>query len=215
MKLESRRREYLKKGLTRESLKENPFDQFEIWMKQALEQGIPDATAMSLATVDDNGQPSQRTVLLKNILDYQFVFFTNLNSKKAKDINNNPNVSLLFSWLTLERQIKIQGKATHLSKSESLKYFLSRPYESQLSAWASNQSEKVSSRKFLEQQFASMKNKFQKGEVPLPDFWGGFKIKPSLFEFWQGRGKRLHDRFQYQINDSNQKQQWVIERLAP
>lgn len=215
MKLESRRREYLLQGLSRKNLNPNPIAQFEIWMKQILAENIPDATAMSLATVDGSGQPSQRTVLLKNILEDQFVFFTNLRSHKAKDIEQNNKVSLLFSWLALERQVKIQGIATHLSKAESLKYFLTRPRDSQLSAWASNQSEPVTSRKFLEQQFLSMKTKFQQGKVPLPDFWGGYKVKPTVIEFWQGRGKRLHDRFQYQLLDTESGTSWQIERLAP
>jgi len=223
MRLDSQRREYLKKGLHRADLAENPFSQFQLWMSQALESKLVDPTAMSIATVDASGQPSQRTVLLKDIQQNCFVFYTNLESQKAKDIAQNNKVSLLFAWLPLERQIKIQGTATLLSKKQAFKYFVSRPRDSQLAAWASSQSRTVSSRQFLEMQFSHMKEKFAQGKIPLPDFCGGFKIQPQQFEFWQGRGHRLHDRFSYSIDlnsqdgmdNAQQSSTWKIERLAP
>lgn len=212
MKLEDVRREYLRGGLKREDLAEDPITQFEAWLKQAIDADIQDPTAMTVATVNAKGQPSQRIVLLKQVDQKGFVFFTNYESRKAKEIEANPLVSLHFPWHMLERQVKICGRAERVSTAESLKYFLSRPEESQLAAWASEQSRPVSSRQVLMQQFNAIKNKFSKGEIPLPDFWGGFRIVPSSIEFWQGGANRLHDRFEYQRQDDDS---WVIERLAP
>ncbi len=211
IELEQTRREYLKHGLNRSDLLEHPIDQFELWMKQAIAAEITDATAMTIATVSKNGKPSQRTVLLKQLDKNGFVFFTNTESEKAKHIQTNPFVSLHFSWLSLERQIKIQGEAKKLPTTEALKYFLTRPKDSQLAAWASPQSKIISSRKMLEQKFAEIKHKFSKGEIPLPSFWGGYRIIPERIEFWQGRGQRLHDRFEYTLTQNK----WNIERLAP
>ncbi len=223
MNLENLRREYLQKGLSRSDLLADPMEQFKFWMQQAMDSGLIDPTAMSIATVDASGQPSQRTVLLKDLHQNSFIFYTNFQSKKAQDIRQNNKVSLLFAWLPLERQIKIQGTASFLGKAESLKYFSSRPKESQLAAWASSQSKPVSSRQFLEMQFARMKEKYSQGKIPIPDFWGGIKIIPQQFEFWQGRGHRLHDRFRFspvQPAPENVEQKpfpktWQIERLAP
>jgi pyridoxamine 5'-phosphate oxidase len=205
------RREYAKGGLNRADLHESPFKQFEKWFTQAMEADIPDASAMSLATVSADGKPSQRTVLLKTFDEKGFVFFTNYSSQKSKQIGENSNVSLLFPWTQLERQIEINGKAEKISTAESLKYFLSRPKGSQLGAWASAQSSPISSRQILESQLTKMKNKFTKGEVPLPDFWGGYRVIPETIEFWQGGVNRLHDRFEYgRVN-----QDWNINRLQP
>jgi pyridoxamine 5'-phosphate oxidase len=212
MKLEDVRREYLRGGLKREDLAEDPISQFEVWLKQAIDADIQDPTAMTVATVNANGQPSQRIVLLKQVDQKGFVFFTNYESRKAKEIEANPLVSLHFPWHMLERQVKICGRAERVSTAESLKYFLSRPEESQLAAWASEQSRPVSSRQVLMQQFNAIKNKFSKGEIPLPDFWGGYRIVPSSIEFWQGGANRLHDRFEYQQQSDGT---WAIERLAP
>lgn len=198
-------------GLQREKLAEDPFKQFELWMEQAIASEIPDPTAMTLATVSKDGQPSQRIVLLKHLDERGFVFFTNYNSAKAQDINSNAKVSLHFPWHAMERQVKVMGEAHKIPVSETLSYFISRPRDSQIAAWASNQSHKISTREALMMQFESMKKKFQGGEVPLPDFWGGYRICPSIFEFWQGGGMRLHDRFEYRKHE----QQWQIERLAP
>ncbi len=212
MKLEDVRREYLRGGLKREDLAENPITQFEAWLKQAIDAGLQDPTAMTVATVNADGQPSQRIVLLKQVNDKGFVFYTNYESRKAHDIEANPLVSLHFPWHLLERQVKICGRVEKVSSAESLKYFLSRPEESQLAAWASAQSRPVSSRQLLMQQFNAMKEKFSKGSIPLPDFWGGYRVVPTAIEFWQGGANRLHDRFEYQCQEDGS---WDIERLAP
>lgn len=212
MALEDIRREYLLGGLQRESLKDDPHLQFELWMEQAIASGIPDPTAMTLATVDKHGQPSQRIVLLKHFDTDGFVFFTNYNSAKAQDLLHNPKVSLHFPWHMMERQVKVMGAAKKISAAQTLKYFLTRPRESQIAAWASNQSHKIDSRSLLLAQFEAMKQKFQNGDVPLPDFWGGYIVEPHLYEFWQGGAARLHDRFQYKITEGGE---WEISRLAP
>ena len=212
MNLALMRKEYSEKPLHKEALHVNPFKQFEVWFNNAIETQIIEANAMSLATVDSLGRPSIRTVLLKLYDEQGFVFFSNYQSHKAKDIANNPNVALHFAWLDLQRQLRIEGEVEKVSTAESLAYFLSRPRGSQLGAWASNQSEIVSSRSLLESKFFELKQKFAKGEVPLPNFWGGYRVKPRRFEFWQGGKDRLHDRFAYEKNAQNE---WEINRLAP
>ena len=211
MKLDDIRRDYVKDGLRRGELNEDPVKQLESWLTDASDLELIDGTAMTLATVDNDGQPSQRVVLLKQLDQNGLVFFTNLNSNKAQDINVNNKVSTNFAWLPLERQVKIKGTATRISSADALKYFVSRPKDSQIAAWASNQSQPISSRQFLVNAFEQMKKKFSDGEVPLPDFWGGYRIKPSAFEFWQGGGARLHDRFEYTPSEFG----WDIKRLAP
>ena len=210
--LESLRTEYTKGGLERENLHENPIEQFKRWMQQTIEAKIPDPNAMTVATVGPNGQPSQRIVLLKNLDEKGFVFYTNLKSRKAQDLLQNPKVSLHFPWYFLERQVKVCGVVEQLSTAEVLKYFVSRPRDSQLGAWASHQSRPISSRALLMQQFETMKNKFSKGEIPLPDFWGGFRVKPHQIEFWQGGAARLHVRFEYNLQADSS---WTITRLEP
>lgn len=212
LKLEDFRREYTQGGLERDDLAENPLEQFESWMQQTIKSGIPDPNAMTIATVDSTGQPSQRIVLLKHLDEKGFVFYTNLNSRKAQELKQNPKISLHFPWYFLERQVKVCGVVERLSPSEVLKYFVSRPRDSQLGAWASQQSRPISSRAMLMQQFESMKNKFAKGEIPVPDFWGGFRVKPHQIEFWQGGAARLHDRFQYDLQAGGG---WNIQRLEP
>lgn len=212
LSLENYRREYLQGGLNEADLAADPFEQFARWMEQVIKSGIPDPNAMTVATVDASGQPSQRIVLLKQADSRGFVFYTNLNSRKAQELKNNPKISLHFPWYLLERQVKVCGVAEQLSSADALKYFLSRPRESQLAAWASQQSRPISSRQLLMQQFERMKNKFSKGEIPLPDFWGGFRVKPHEIEFWQGGAHRLHDRFQYRLQADGQ---WAIQRLEP
>lgn len=211
MKLDDIRRNYGKNELRRNQLNDDPIKQLECWLQDAGNLELIDSTAMTLATVDATGQPSQRVVLLKQLDQNGLVFFTNLNSNKAQDIKVNKKVSVNFAWLPLERQVKIKGIANRISTAESLKYFLSRPKDSQIAAWASNQSQPISSRKFLINAYEQMKNKFAEGEIPLPDFWGGYRIKPTAFEFWQGGGSRLHDRFEYIPSAFG----WDIKRLAP
>jgi pyridoxamine 5'-phosphate oxidase len=210
--LENLRREYIQGGLERDDLHENPIDQFNYWMQQTIDAQIPDPNAMTIATVDASGQPSQRIVLLKHLDEKGFVFYTNLQSKKAQDLKQNPKISLHFPWYFLERQVKVGGVVEQLSATEVFKYFVSRPRDSQLGAWASQQSRPISSRALLLQQFETMKNKFSKGEIPVPDFWGGFRVKPHQIEFWQGGAARLHDRFQYDLQPNNT---WSIQRLEP
>lgn len=205
------RREYLKSGLEHSDLLADPIEQFSRWFKSANETDIPDPNAMTLATVSGDGQPSQRTVLLKYYDEKGFVFFTNQKSRKAREIEGNPKVNLHFVWLELERQISIAGIATPITSAESARYFMTRPRESQIAAWVSNQSSKISSRQLLMKAFQEMKQKFADGEVPLPSFWGGYRVNPFSIEFWQGRRNRLHDRFLYTRSDST----WEVERLAP
>lgn len=205
------RREYTQNGLSEDNALPDPIAQFRLWFEQALAGQLVEPNAMTLSTVDANGDPNARTVLLKAYDERGFVFFTNYESAKAKEIEANPRVSLLFPWLALERQVKIRGVVEKVSTKESLKYFLSRPRGSQLGAWVSAQSNVISGRKVLEMKLAEMKRKFGDGEIPLPDFWGGLRVKPERLEFWQGRPSRLHDRLEYTRDGED----WKIERLAP
>ena len=207
--LSSLRKEYLQSGIVREDLNSSPIEQFSLWFSQAMDADIIEPTAMSLATSDES--IGIRTVLLKYFDDKGFVFFTNYESKKSRQIQKNPQAAILFPWLALERQVKIIGRVEKISNLESLKYFSSRPKDSQVGAWASEQSARISSRAVLIEQFASMKKKFTKGDIPLPDFWGGFRVVPQSIEFWQGRANRLHDRFIYERQES----EWTISRLSP
>ncbi len=211
MDLGDYRREYTKGGLRRKDLNDNPFEQFEKWFLQADQANIQDANAMSLATVSRDGKPSLRTVLLKTFDTDGFVFYTNYSSQKSQQINQNANVALLFPWTGLERQIEVTGKAEKIPTSESLKYFLSRPKGSQLGAWASNQSTPITSRNLLEIQLHKIKQKFKTGDIPLPDFWGGYRVIPEKIEFWQGGSARIHDRFEYRRVENG----WEILRLQP
>lgn len=205
------RREFESSGLNFEDLNSDPILQFENWFQDARNAGILEPNAMSLATVDTNGQPALRTVLLKYFDEHGFVFFTNYESRKAEHIEAHPKVAALFPWIGLNRQVSIEGSVRRISKSESLKYFSSRPRESQIGAWVSDQSKAISSRGLLEQKLAEMKRKFGEGKIPLPTFWGGYQIVPERIEFWQGRPHRLHDRFEYRLNESG----WSIQRLQP
>ena len=195
--LSNLRKEYLQSGITRDDLHESPIEQFSVWFSQAMEANIIEPSAMSLATSDN--YIGIRTVLLKYFDEKGFVFFTNYESKKSKQIQSNPQAAILFPWLALERQVKIIGSVEKITKLESFKYFSSRPKNSQIGAWASKQSSRISSRSALAEQFASMKKKFSDGEIPLPDFWGGYRVIPKSIEFWQGRENRLHERFIYEL----------------
>ena len=212
MDLSDFRKEYSTKGLHREDLNHHPVEQFAEWFSQATELKVHEPNAMTLATISKDGIPSQRTVLLKAFDEKGFTFFTNYQSRKADHIANNPNVCLLFPWITLERQVIIQGRAEKISAAESLKYFATRPRESQIGAWVSNQSEVISSRKLLIQKLDEIKSKFKGGEIPLPSFWGGFRVVPHSFEFWQGGPARIHDRFLYTRPHGGS---WQIDRLSP
>ncbi|MBD2113047.1 MULTISPECIES: pyridoxamine 5'-phosphate oxidase [Cyanophyceae] len=205
------RRDYSQRGLDLSELNPDPFAQFELWFQQAREAELLEPNALVLSTVSPAGAPYQRTVLLKYFDRDGFVFFTNYGSRKAQHIAENAQVSMLFPWYSLERQLTIAGPASKISAAESLRYFSSRPRGSQLGAWVSQQSSVIASRQMLEMQFEKMKEKFLNQEVPLPDFWGGYRVKPTSFEFWQGRPSRLHDRFLY----SWQEDEWAIARLSP
>jgi len=212
LKTSQLRDKLMAEGLESTALDSNPFKQFENWYGETSETDQPESSAMILATVDNEGQPLQRTVLLKSFDENGFVFFTNYSSRKAQHIEENNKVSLLFPWYSMGRQVKITGIAEKISTAASLKYFLSRPRGSQIGAWASHQSKVVKNRALLDAMFDEMKQKFSKGEIPLPSFWGGYCIKPTMIEFWQARDSRLHDRFSYTINDAGE---WQHERLAP
>lgn len=202
----------MSQGLRQDELASDPYKQFESWYQQTMASDLPEPTAMSLATVDANGQPWQRMVLLKTFDEDGFVFFTNYSSRKAGHIEDNAKVSLLFPWHPMGRQVKVTGQAERIPAAESLKYFSSRPRGSQIGAWASRQSNVIKSRALLDTMFEQMKHKFSEGEIPLPDFWGGYRIKADTLEFWQARDNRLHDCFFYQRDNSGQ---WNISRLEP
>lgn len=205
------RREYTRGGLRRKDLPDNPVTLFEQWLSQACEAKLPDPTAMTVATVDEEGQPWQRIVLLKHFDAQGMVFYTNLGSRKALQLAHNPRISLHFPWHFLERQVLVLGEVEKLSPLEVLKYFHSRPRDSQIGAWVSKQSSRISARGILEGKFLELKQKFQQGEIPLPSFWGGYRVKFHTLEFWQGGEHRLHDRFLYQRDHDG----WKIDRLAP
>lgn len=205
------RREYRNRPLGRAALDPDPLRQFDRWFHEALETEGADANAMSVSTVGPEGQPSVRMVLLKYYGPDGFVFYTNLGSRKAGEIGANPRVALLFHWSGLNRQVKILGQAARTSRSEDARYFMRRPRDSQLGAWVSRQSSIISARAVLEGKLAEMRARFADGDVPLPSFWGGFRVAPHSIEFWQGRESRLHDRFRYERAAGH----WDLNRLAP
>lgn len=208
------RKEYTKDGLSEEAMPGEPLNLFKLWFDQAIAAQILEPNAMSLATVAADNMPNMRTVLLKFYDAAGFVFFTNYTSQKAQELSANPHASILFPWLALERQVKIQGTVERIANRESLKYFMTRPFGSQLGAWVSHQSQVISSRKILEMKLAEMKQKFADGKVPLPSFWGGYRLVPRNYEFWQGRANRLHDRIAYTRHAADPSA-WQINRLAP
>ncbi|MCG6913598.1 pyridoxamine 5'-phosphate oxidase [bacterium BMS3Abin03] len=199
------------KELSEDDVLSNPFEQFNVWFDEAKQSEIVEPTAAILSTVGEDNHPSARTILLKEVNEKGFVFYTNYESKKANDIASNPNISLLFLWKEQQRQVRIVGQSEKISREESEKYFRTRPRESQIGAWASHQSSVIPDRKSLDNKFEEYRKKFGDKEIPLPDFWGGYVIIPNYFEFWQGRPGRLHDRICYKFED----QEWRIFRLAP
>jgi len=205
------RKDYTQASLDVGSVDENPLVQFEKWFLEAQRGELLEPNAMVLSTVDLLGQPFQRTVLMKALSTDGIVFYTNYGSRKAQQISDNNQVSALFPWYAMERQVAIQGVVEKISTKESLQYFSSRPHGSQLGAWVSEQSKVISSRSILEMKLAEMKRKFKEGKIPLPDFWGGYRIKPVSIEFWQGRPNRLHDRILYSQNLGK----WTTDRLQP
>lgn len=210
-KLQKLREEYSKSSLDESDVNKNPFRQFEQWMNEAITSQVPEPNAMTLATVDGSGKPHARVVLLKGLEDGGLVFYTNYASAKGRELAQNPHASLNFLWLELERQVRIEGKVQKLSREESEAYFKQRPHESQLGALVSNQTAEVPNREFLEQSFSKVKQQYANKPVPMPETWGGYKLTPELFEFWQGRHSRLHDRIKYEGSGSH----WKIKRLAP
>ena len=213
MDLSKHRQEYLHGAIDIDSLEPCPFKQFGLWFEEASSSDMLEPNAMILATVDTDHCPTQRTVLLKYFDESGFVFFTNYTSRKAVQISANENVSLLFPWYTLQRQVEINGTAEKVSTAESIMYFARRPRGSQLGAWVSRQSSIVSTRSVLQNKLAEIRAKFASGAVPMPPFWGGFRVKPKRIEFWQGGINRLHDRIQYRflVDDAT----WERTRLAP
>jgi len=212
MNTDDLRQRLMKQGLGHHELNNSPLKQFEHWYQDTCAVDIYEPGAMSLATVDDDGQPWQRIVLLKLFDEKGFVFFTNYESRKAQQLAVNANVSLLFPWHALGRQVIITGDVEKISTAESLKYFSTRPRGSQIGAWSSGQSQLINSRSMLETMVNSMKQKFENQEIPLPPFWGGYRVKPKTFEFWQARDSRLHDRFIYHNDETGV---WSSQRMAP
>jgi pyridoxamine 5'-phosphate oxidase len=206
------RRNYALETLTEADVHPHPMVQFNRWFSEALKSELIEPNAMTLATVSATGRPSARTVLLKGVDERGFVFYTNYNSRKGQDLEANPAAALLFTWLELERQVRIEGQVEKIPAAESLAYFQSRPKSSQIGAWASPQSTLIPDRRILEQAVERLNVEYAEVQVlPLPSHWGGYVLKPDWFEFWQGRESRLHDRMAYRLDKGD----WIRERLAP
>ncbi|MEO6819558.1 MAG: pyridoxamine 5'-phosphate oxidase [Ginsengibacter sp.] len=205
------RKTYKLQSLLESDAQPNPIKQFEKWWQQAIDSKIEEPNAMILATTTSDGKPSARTVLLKNFTNEGFVFFSNYQSHKAAQIEENPFVALLFFWKEMERQVRVEGSIHKVSAEESDIYFASRPRESQIGAWSSPQSEEIENREFLQQNVIKYNTQFNSENIPRPEFWGGYIVVPSMIEYWQGRPGRLHDRLQYTSTNN----EWIIKRLAP
>jgi pyridoxamine 5'-phosphate oxidase len=211
MSIADLRRDYTLTGLRRVELAADPIVQFQKWLQQALDAQLVEPTAMTLATADRNGRPAARIVLLKGLDERGFIFFTNYESRKGRELAENPNAALVFHWAELERQVRVCGTAGRISREESENYFKSRPLGHQLGAWVSSQSEVITDRAVLEKRLQETERKYP-AAVPLPPYWGGYVLSPLEIEYWQGRPNRLHDRFRYTKQKDGT---WLIERLAP
>ena len=207
---ESLRISYEQGELNESDVNHNPIQQFNIWLQEAIANLVSEPNAMVLATATKNGEPSARNVLLKSADEKGFIFFSNMQSDKAKDLAENPQATLLFSWLSQHRQVIVKGKVSEISREESNEYFQTRPYGSRISAWVSNQSQVIKNREVLEQKVKEFMDKYPE-EVPMPDYWGGYILKPESVEFWQGRPSRLHDRIRFTKKENS----WIIERISP
>ena len=212
MSLADLRKDYSLAGLAETDLARDPFRQFDKWFQEAEAAKITEPNAMSLATATSDGMPSVRTVLLKGVDGRGFVFYTNYNSRKGRELEITSRAALLFPWIELERQVVIEGTVTKVTREEAETYFHSRPLASQLSAWVSQQGSVISGRKVLEDTMKEVQKKYAGAVVPLPPHWGGYRVAPECVEFWQGRRSRLHDRLRYRRGDDGA---WIIERLAP
>ncbi len=206
------RKDYQFQGLSETDADRNPFKQFQVWFDQALAAQLPEPNAMTVATVTKSGKPRARVVLLKNFDERGFVFYTNYHSHKGQELADNPQAAIAFWWAELERQVRIEGRVLKVSDRESDEYFHSRPFNSRLGAWASEQSQVIESREVLEQRLQDLKTKYENQDIPRPPHWGGFRVIPTAIEFWQGRPSRLHDRLLYSLLDDGS---WQIERLSP
>lgn len=205
------RREYTQRPLTHRDVAPDPIEQFEAWFEQATAADVPDVNAMSLATSTAHGRPSCRIVLLKEVDDHGFLFYTNYASRKGRELEENPYAALTIYWNVLDRQVRVEGRVERVAPEVSDAYFARRPRESQLGAWASEQSSVVSGREELEARLHDLERRFDGKEVARPAGWGGYRVRPEAVEFWQGRPGRLHDRLRYQRTE----ERWTIERLAP
>ena len=212
MALADMRKDYGTSGLLEKDLAKNPFRQFEQWFQEAEAAKVTEPNAMTLATVDRDGRPSARTVLLKGCDGRGFVFYTNYESRKGRELATNARATLLFPWVALERQVTVEGPVARVTREEAEVYFHSRPRASQLAAWASPQSTVIAGRAVIEESYRVIEKKYEGREVPLPPQWGGYRVTPETVEFWQGRRSRLHDRLRYRRETNGD---WVIERLAP
>lgn len=205
------RREYTRSGLSESDAFPDPVDQFRRWFEAALEAGLHEPNAMTLATATPNGRPSARVVLLKGFDVRGFVFYTNYGGRKARELEQNPFCALVFYWGELERQVRIEGRATRVPEAESDAYFAGRPRGSRLGAWVSEQSRPVESRAELEERLKQLEEEYEGRGIPRPPFWGGYRVEPERIEFWQGRENRLHDRLQY----TRRNMEWELRRLQP